>query len=260
MRIVFFTQDDPFYVRVFFEEFFSIFGTPEEVKAVVVSRPMNDNSLGKLARRMWEFYGPRDFLRLGTRFACVKFLAALPETIRGRRAYTVRQEAEKAGVPVWERSDVNSPDFRTRVATLDPNLFVSVASPIIFREELLQLPKLGAINIHSAPLPRYRGMLPNFWQLYHGEKETWITVHKIDVGLDTGDIIAQRSTPVGSSETLEDVFLRSKREAARVVCQVIEDFRNGSVRCRKMEGEGSYFSFPLREHATQLRKQGRRLL
>ncbi|MBI5017279.1 MAG: formyl transferase [Deltaproteobacteria bacterium] len=259
MNLVFFTQDDPFYVRVFFEEFFSLFPRRDEIKAVVVSKPMNDATVGKLARRMYDFYGPVDFLRLGTRYAGVKLRARLPAVLRGGPA-TVKQTVCAAGIPCWERSDLNTPEFRAAAEAVDPDLFVSVASPVIFREELIRLPRLGAVNVHSAPLPRYRGMLPNFWQLYRGEKETGITVHKIDIGLDTGDIIAQASMPVGTAESLQDVFVRSKREAARIVCRVIEDFRSGSVTYRRMEGEGSYFSFPRREHAAKLRAQGRRLL
>jgi len=257
MNIVFFTQEDPFYVKVFFDEFFRQFKPLNEIKAIVISRPMGKKSIFDLARQMYNFYGPYDFLRMGFRYAHIKVMGKRPvrkpANGSGPRTYTLKQL-------VIERSDLNSGDFRQSISQYSPDLFISVASPIIFKKELIALPKMDCINVHNAPLPKYRGMLPNFWQLYHGEKEAGITIHRIAEGIDTGDIVARHFVSIEPEETLHDLIIKTKKMDARFMADVIEDYRLGKVTCRKMTGEGSYFTFPNRNDVKIFKQRGRRLL
>jgi len=264
MNIIFFTQEDPFYVKVFFDEFFRLCDRLNEIKAVVISRPMGKKSLSQLAGQMYQFYGARDFVQVGCRFVWKKLMgrrkvrvgrgAELPKT------HTVRQLCDAYGLKVFERSDINSPGFQEMIRAYSPDLFISVASPIIFRDALIVIPRLATINIHNAPLPNYRGMLPNFWQLYHGEKQAGITIHKIDTGIDTGDIVEQRFVPIDESDSLDDLIVKTKRLGAGMMLEVIEKFRNNTVSCREMPSGGSYFSFPGRADVLEFKRRGKRLL
>jgi len=264
MNIVFFTQEDPFYVKVFFDEFLNQFRPLEEIKAIVISHPMGKKSILKLAKQMYHFYGFYNFIKMGFRYGYVKLMGKKKiERHKSRtvpKTYTIKQLAHVYGLNVIERSDLNGKTFLEGIKKYDPDLFISVASPIIFREELIRIPKLDCINIHHAPLPRYRGMLPSFWQLYHGEKEVGITIHKIDEDIDTGDIVVQHSVPIHPQESLDQLMVRTKRESARLMVKVIESFRKGEVRYKKMQGEGSYFTFPSREDVREFKRMGKRLL
>jgi methionyl-tRNA formyltransferase len=264
MNIVFFTQEDPFYVKVFFDEFLKLFKPLEEIRAVVISRPMGKKSILKLAAQMFSFYGFNDFIKVGLRYTYVKLMGKRKIRENGARGlsktYTVKQLANACGLIVIERSDLNSKAFMDMIGQYNPDLFVSVACPNIFKEDLIKIPRLGSINVHHAPLPRYRGMLPSFWQLYHGEKEAGITIHRIDEGIDTGDIIVQHSLPIYPKESLDELILRTKRESARLMVKVIDSFRKGEVQYRKMEGGGSYFTFPGREDVREFKRMGKRLL
>lgn len=263
MNIIFFTQDDPFYVKVFFDEFLRLYKPLNEIKGIVISRPMGKKSIFKLAKQMYDFYGPLDFLRMGTRYIYIKIMGKKIRRNGSKsvsKTYTLRQLAGACGLNVIERSDLNSRDFLKFIKQYDPDLFISVASPVIFKKELIKIPKIDCINIHNAPLPRYRGMLPNFWQLYFGEKEAGITIHRIDTGIDTGDIITQHFVPIEPDETLHSLIIKTKKEGAKLMIKVIEDFRNGKVIYKKMDGKGSYFSFPTRDDVREFRKKGIRLL
>lgn len=264
MNIVFFTQEDPFYVKIFFDEFLKNFKSPEEIKALVISRVLAKKSVIKLARQMYDFYGPRDFIRIGLQYIYLKYMGRKPvkksKSDKIPKTYTLQQTANVYGLNVIERSDLNSKDFQEFIRQYDADLFISVASSIIFKEELVKIPKIDCINIHSAPLPKYRGMTPNFWQLYHGEKEAGITVHRIDSGIDTGEIITQHFVPIENNKTLNDLIVKTKKEGARLIIKVIEDFRNGRVTYKKMEGVSSYFSFPNRKDVIEFKKKGKRLL
>ena len=264
MNIVLFTQEDPFYVKKFFDVFFSKYKPLDDIKTVVISRPMGKKTLSKLAQQMYEFYGPFDFLRMGTKYVYYKAMGKWPvqpaTSGRPQKTFTIRQLANSYGLPVVERSDLNSQDFINMVKQHNADLFISVASPIIFKENLIKTPKLDCINIHNAPLPNYRGMLPNFWQLYHGEKNAGITIHRIFTGIDTGDIIKQITVPITPDDSLHDLIVKTKMKGAELMIEVISDYKNGTVKYEKMTGEGSYFSFPKRQDVKEFRKRGKRLL
>ena len=264
MNIIFFTQEDPFYVKVFFDEFLKQFKPIKDIKAIVISHPMGKKSIFKLVKQMFEFYGSFDFIRVGLKFLFVKWMGCRKVVASKSgavpRTYTVKQLAKVYGLNVIEKSDLNGPPFLEMIRKYDPDLFISVAAPVIFREELIRIPKLDCINIHHAPLPRYRGMLPSFWQLYHGEKEAGITIHKIDIGIDTGDIIAQKHVTIEPDENLNDLMRKTKKEGAQLMLKVIGNFRNGNISSKKMEGEGTYFTFPSREDVREFKRMGKRLL
>lgn len=264
MKIIFFTQEDPFYVKAFFDEFLRLYSHADEIRAIVLSRPMGKKTISQLARQMYNFYGLHDFLRMGTRYAFVKLMQHrnITRSVEGEvnKTYTIKQLATSYGINVIERSDLNDPRFLQEIRRYDADLFISVACPIIFKKEIINIPRLGCINIHNAPLPKYRGMLPNFWQLYHNEKESGITVHRINTGIDTGDIIAQRFVTIQPEETLHSLILKTKRQGARIMIDVIDDFRNERVQSVEMSGAGSYFTFPGRKEVLELKRRGRRLL
>lgn len=263
MRIVFFTQDDPFYVKVFFDEFFRIYKSLDEIKAIVISRPMGKKKLTQLASQMYALFGPYHFLRISFKFTYIRIMGKkkfgkyppglLPPT------YTLKQTANAFGVPVIERSDLNSQNFRNEIAKCQPDLFVSVASPVIFKEKLIEIPKLDCINIHNAPLPKYKGMLPNFWQLYHGEIKAGMTIHKMDSGIDTGDIVAQELIDIQDDDTLDTLIKRTKRLSAKLAARTIEAYRRGEIKYSAMSGTGSYFSFPERKDVLKFKQLGRRI-
>ena len=264
MNIVFFTQDDPFYIKVFFDEFLSKYESLGEIRAIVISNPMGKKSTWRLARQMYIFYGLVDFIKVGMRYTFVKIMSrtkpGMRKSGRSPKTYSLKQLAEVFGIPVIERSNLNRLDFQDMIKTYDPDLFISIASPIIFKKDLISIPKIDCINIHNSPLPNYRGMLPNFWQLYHGEDSVGITVHKIDKGIDTGDIIRQDRMPIGHQDTLNDLIIKTKRHNATMIREIIQDYREGKVIYRKMDGKGSYFSFPTRKNVIELRKRGRKLI
>src|SRR5207247_4870107 len=94
--------------------------------------------------------------------------------------------------PIVTQRSVNQPEFIEQVRTIAPDLIVSVAAPEIFKPDLLGIPRLGCINMHSGRLPAYRGMMPTFWQMLRGEPAVTITVHRMAEKLDAGDVLATR--------------------------------------------------------------------
>jgi methionyl-tRNA formyltransferase len=259
-RFVMITQEDPFYVRVFFEEFLRQYSDRAEIAAVVVAPAMGKRGMVALARQMLQFYGPRDFVRVGLRFVAYKLGSRLPVGATGR-CYSIDQCCAKHGVKVLRARDLNSESFLAQLRSLQPDLVVSVAAPQIFQRPLIELPRLGCINIHNSMLPKYRGMLPNFWQLFHGEESTGITVHRINSALDDGEIILQVASPVEPGESLDALIVKTKRAGAALMCRAIAQLRDGTaVGKLNPQSDGSYFSFPTCADVRAFRQRGYRLL
>jgi len=261
LRLLFITQDDPFYVRIFFEEFFKHYKSLHEIAAVVIAHAMGKKSYAKLARQMYDFYGPVNFTRMGTKYALRKMLAHLPNAFRKNGGFNLAQLCSHYGIPVLYESRINSQDFLKTVRNMNIDLIISVAAPVIFKKDIIQLPKYGCINIHHAPLPKYRGMMPNFWQMYHNEKRVGMTIHEINPKIDDGRIILQKEVDIEPGETLDALIKRTKRIGAHLMIEAIEMIRRGNVKyLENKESEGTYFSFPTKEDVREFKKRGKRIL
>ena len=217
--------------------------------------PAFNESLFSLAKRMYEFYGLINFLRHGIKYVILKILDKLKLSHN-----TVRGLARKQGIELKEPHDINSSAFIAELKKKDLNLILSVAASQIFSEELLDVPKWGCINIHSAKLPNYRGRMPNFWAMYHGDSNAGITIHTMDKMIDKGKIILQGEIKIRPDESLDSLIKRSKSKAADLVIEVLEIITAGAVELRNYEGKGSYFSFPTKEDIREFKRQGNRLL
>jgi len=105
------------------------------------------------------------------------------------------------GIPVRAPEDPNAPAFVEQIRRLQPDLIVSFYYRRLLGRRLLDLPRLGAINVHGSLLPKYRGRAPINWALVHGETLTGVTLHYMDEWADHGDIIAQRAVPIALEDT-----------------------------------------------------------
>lgn len=250
LRVFFVTQDDPFYVACFFEVFFAEYPRDElELVGMTIGRAFRESRLA-VAKRMLRFYGLRDFLRIAARLAGAR--------LRGR---SISRLAARERVRILETASVNDAAYVGRVRELQPDLIVSVAAPEIFSEELLAAGRLGCLNIHSGRLPRYRGMMPTFWQMLAGERRITVTVHEMVARLDAGGILGTVEYPLRDDDTLDRVMSETKREGARLMIDVLRRIRRGEARPEPLDmRDASYFSFPSREKVAEFRARGLRLL
>ena len=193
LRIHIVTEDDPFYLPVFFRELFA--HLPRDrflVTGVDITPSLNQRTRLALAQKLYRFYGGLDFGRLVIRYAAVKALDLLsPRTLW---TGTVPRIAARYGIACRVVPDVNAPEYVERLRRLAPDLLVSVAASQIFKLALLSVPRLEAINIHTGTLPKYRGMMPVFWQMYDRRGSIGITVHTMTTAIDLGAVLLHRET------------------------------------------------------------------
>jgi methionyl-tRNA formyltransferase len=250
LRVFFVTEADPLYVIQFFDIFFAEYRREEiEISGITIDRPFHE-PIWKTMRRIWAFYGFAGFFRQGLRFTSAR--------LRGR---SIEALAASAGVPIVTTQSVNRPDYIEQVRAIAPDVIVSVAAPEIFKRELLRIPRLGCINIHSGRLPTYRGMMPTFWQMLRGESAITVTVHRMAEKLDAGDVLATRLCAIKSSDSLDRVIRQTKGEGARLLINVLRDLWADRVQSRPIDmNQASYFFFPKAEDVREFRKRGHRPL
>lgn len=258
MRIALVTQDDPFYLPPAVEQFCRT----REVAAVILLRAF-DEGRGATAKRLWNFYGPWDFVRLLVRFVGAKTADALNRSIRlTRRPYSCVDVARRLALPLHRPADVNAPEFLEVLRSeIRPDLIVSIASSQPFSRELLTLPLHGCINLYSAPLPRYQGMMPNFWVMADGHPEATVTVHVMAEKLEDCDAIVRRRFPIHPTDSLHTVMVRSKQIGVEALLEAASLIENNRARRERLDmTQATTVSFPTRADAARLRRRGHALL
>jgi len=250
LRILFVTEDDPLYVYQFFKIFFQEY--PREQLDIIGTTVVDafHESIWKTAWRMLRFYGLIDFIRLSYRFVGVKL-----------KGTSISNEAKKYDITVVPAKSINAPSYIATALSLAPDVIVSVAAPEIFKKKILEVPRIKCINIHSGRLPIYRGMMPNFWQLLHGEQHATITVHEMATKLDAGRIIRTKDFPLKEHDSLHRVIVGTKQEGARLMIEALLDIHKGQFESTPLDmSNASYFSFPKPKDVKQLRKRGHKML
>jgi methionyl-tRNA formyltransferase len=259
MRISLVTQKEPFYLPPALDALCA--ARQKDIVALIILPSFNEG-LRATAARLFQFYGPSDFARLLGWFVWAKLADHLNRMAALTRPYSAIDVARRYGIPIYQPSNINTSDFVSVLCNkIHPDLLVSIAASQILKRHILEIPTKGCINLHSAALPQYQGMMPNFWSMLHREPEAAVTVHYMTRKLDKGDVIVQRPVPIHPTDSLHDLMLRSKQIGVQAVLAAIEQIECGTVTRRSIKNDrGTYFSFPKRVDAKRLRQMGHRLL
>ena len=117
----------------------------------------------------------------------------------------IRDIAHEHETPIFDPDDVNTDSARRRLAEFEPELLVVSDYGQILSADTLATARLGGVNLHGSLLPKYRGAAPINWAIYHGERETGVSVIHMTPQVDAGPVIAQAKTEIGPDETAEQV-------------------------------------------------------
>ena len=132
-------------------------------------------------------------------------------------------------------------EFLDLVQSLKPDLIVSMHYPAIFKPAILEIPSMGCVNIHPSKLPRGRGMTPSFWYLYLGSDTAWTTLHYLDPGVDSGDVIAYGKTQITDEDTGTTVSRRLSEAAWEIFRDNLPAIISGKVLRHSQDlSKGSY--------------------
>ncbi|GAM09885.1 methionyl-tRNA formyltransferase [Geobacter sp. OR-1] len=141
----------------------------------------------------------------------------------------VKELAQKHNIPVMQPLKVRVAEAVEEIRSYEPDLIVVVAFGQILPKALLDIPKHGCINVHASLLPRYRGAAPLNWCIINGESETGVTTMLMDVGLDTGDMLLKKTTPIAPDEDAQSLHDRLSQIGAQALAETLELLAAGSL-------------------------------
>ncbi len=163
-------------------------------------------------------------------------LVTQPDRTTGKERGSTRQArrglkelALERRLPVLQPENINTPEGAAQLAQLQPDLLVVAAYGQILSKDVLAVSAQGGINVHASLLPKYRGAAPIAWALYHGESMTGVTIIRMSVYLDAGDILAQEALLIGPEETAGELEERLAPLGARLTLDVIDRLTLGPI-------------------------------
>jgi methionyl-tRNA formyltransferase len=140
--------------------------------------------------------------------------------------------------------DVVVPSTKERIAPLllpfDPDLLLCAGFPWRITEEALAVPRLGAVNAHAAPLPRYRGPYPFAWAVRNDDQEIGMTLHRMDADFDTGAILAQSAAPLGEEESIDELVPKLEQMVVELLPIALERVARGDPGDPQRDEDASY--------------------
>ena len=170
----------------------------------------------------------------------VRLVVTQPDKPSGRglalRLSPVKQSALALNLPVTQPESIkNNSEFRSQLASINPDAIIVVGYGRIIPQWMIDLPRLGNINLHASLLPKYRGAAPIQWAIARGETITGVTTMRIDAGLDTGDILLQREMPIGATDTAETLAPALAAAGADLIVETLRALQAGRIEARPQD-------------------------
>ena len=145
-------------------------------------------------------------------------------------ASPVKEFATQKNIPVYQPEKVrNNSEFIEQISALNPDVICVVAYGKILPKEILDIPRLGCINVHGSLLPKYRGAAPIQWAVLNGDRVTGITTMYMGEGMDTGDMILKQEVEIGEDETTGELWNRLSKIGAELLVKTLECVENGTA-------------------------------
>lgn len=189
------------------------------------------------------FMGTPDFARDSLKAVVeaghdVKLVVTNPDKPKGRGMKMIPSEVKEyaleKGLNIEQPLKVrNNPEFVEKLKNINPDVICVVAYGKIIPKEILDIPRLGCINVHGSLLPKYRGAAPIQWAVLNGDKETGVTTMFMDEGMDTGDMIEKEVVKIGDNETTGELWNRLSIVGANLLVKTLKLLENGEATRKK---------------------------
>ncbi|MCW8409762.1 methionyl-tRNA formyltransferase [Legionella sp. PATHC035] len=150
---------------------------------------------------------------------------------RGRKlqASAVKEWALTQNIPIYQPLNFKNPEAISELAALKPDVMIVIAYGLILPKAVLDIPRLGCINVHASLLPRWRGAAPIQSAILHGDTETGVTIMQMDVGMDTGAMLRKVSCSLTASETAQSLHDKLAQISAQPLLHTLDELANQTI-------------------------------
>lgn len=247
------TQSDPFYLADTIR--YLLLNLPTDHIEIVVAVVFAASPFGKRLG-LWDMtvntlriFGVRFLMHYGLRFVRYR-LDPSKRVTKVLRAWQIPV--------ITDIQNPNSEDSIKKIMRYEPDILVSIGGNRIFKNSLICAAPKGMLNLHTALLPKYRGLMPTFWVLKNDEKETGVSVFCIDEGIDTGDIISQRRVPI-HGQTQEELIKETKQIGMDALIEATMAIKTDTVKRMPNSNESStYYGFPTSQDVKEFYRRGKK--
>ena len=164
----------------------------------------------------------------------------------------VKVQALEYGLPVWQPEKIKTADCVAKLQELNPDLIVVVAFGQILSQEILDIPRLGCVNVHASLLPRYRGAAPIHWSIINGETETGVTTMLMDAGLDTGDMLLKSKIAITPDMTTEELHDKLAEMGSALLADTVDGLTVGTIKGEKQDDSLSNYASMLTKETAHI--------
>lgn len=252
MNIVIITQDEPFYMSENIEYLISILPAHSRIVGCVLSDASpfgKKESFFEKALKTYRIFGVRFFVYYSTKFL-------LKKLNKRKQIRKILEHHEIAEIKL--KKSINSFESVELIKSYNPDILVSILGNEIFKKPIIELAPKGCLNLHTALLPNYRGLIPSFWVLLHDEKYTGVSVFFVDEGIDSGPIVEQKRILIGDMSQ-EELIKVTKRMGMEAIAKAVDNIEKGKVKLIKNDSsKKSYYSFPTKNDIKKFRAAGKR--
>ena len=252
MRIIIITQDDPFVLANNLRYLVKILPKHSKIVGCVV----NDASpFGKKetfvqkAKKTYAVFGLKFFIHYSLKFLNTKF----------DKSKKVDSVLNTNDIPkIVLKKHINHNESVDEIKKYKPDLLVSILGNQIFKNQIINLAPKGCLNLHTALLPKYRGLMPTFWVMKNDEKFTGVSVFYVDEEIDSGPIIIQEKVEIGN-RTQEELINYTKKIGMESIAKAIDLIEKDKVKLIKNDAsQKTYFTFPTKEDVQVFKAKGKR--
>lgn len=164
----------------------------------------------------------------------------------------IREVALELNKPLYCPDTPKDPEFIETLKEIDPDVIIVCGYQFYIPETVLNIPRQGVVNFHTSLLPRHCGRHPGFQTIWYGDKETGMTIHYMDAGLDTGDIIYHNRIPVLPGDTVDSMYERIWDSCEPLVKQLLDDLDSDSVPRTPQDPDLYFYNYELDERDYEL--------
>jgi methionyl-tRNA formyltransferase len=251
LRIIIITQDEPFYLAKNLKYLIEILPKYSQIVGCVVAdvSPFGKKeSFLTKAIKTYNIFGFNFFSYYSIKYIKSKFFSK-------NNIFKLLKSNEISLITLDE--PINNPNSVNKIKLFQPDLLVSILGNQIFKSPILNLAPKGCINLHTALLPKYRGLMPTFWVMKNNEKKTGVSVFFVDEGIDSGPIIVQTEVEI-SNRTQEELISYTKKIGMEAIAKSIDLIQKNEVKLIKNDPlKKTYFSFPTRNDVLEFKKNGK---
>ena len=253
MKIALITQNEHFFL-------------PRTIEELITKLTINHEIVGAVALSASPFGGKHSFVTkcmktyqiFGIKFFIYYSVIFLINKIRRKTVVDVIKNKEVKLLDI--SGSINSEASIQKIKDTGAELLISIAGNQIFKEKLFNEFQFGCINLHTALLPEYRGLMPTFWAMKNNERYAGVSVFQVDKGIDSGPIIAQDKV---STEGLshKDLIIVSKKLGVKLIIRAVELIDIGELEyIENLNIDATYFGFPTKSDVKDFLKKGNKFI